>query len=123
GETQARNDQAVAEVRSMLASRDPGVSEELFESLMHSEREQIFKQLECQLSEVSALSDQQHDLARQSAAEVAQQLENLAAKTRDMSAQHEQSVAELDSRLADASSSSSQERLDGLLEIAREQFS
>ena len=122
GETQARNDQAVAEVRSMLASRDPGVSEELFDSLMHSEREQIFKQLECQLSEVSALSDQQHDLARQRAAEMAQQLENLAAKTRDMSAQHEQSVAELDSRLADASSSSSQERLDGLLEIAREQF-
>src|SRR5260370_17601763 len=32
------------------------------------------------------------------------------------------SVAELGSRLADASSSSSQERLDGLLEIAREQF-
>src|SRR6266403_1608591 len=121
-ETQAQNDQAVAEVRSLLASRDPGVSQEIFDSLMHSEREQIFKQLECQLSEVSALSDQQHDLARQRAAQMAQQLENLAAKTRDMSAQHEQSVAELDSRLADASSNSSQERLDGLLEIAREQF-
>ncbi len=53
---------------------------------------------------------------------MAQQLENLVAKTRDMTARHEQSVAELDSRLADASSSSSQERLDGLLEIAREQF-
>src|SRR6266403_84395 len=121
-ETQAQNDQAVAEVRSLLASRDPGVSQEIFDSLMHSEREQIFKQLECQLMEVSALSDQQHDLARQRAAQMAQQLENLAAKTRDMSAQHEQSVAELDSRLADASSNSSQERLDGLLEIAREQF-
>jgi hypothetical protein len=121
-ETQGQNDQSVAEIRSLLASRDPGVSQEIFDSLMHSEREQIFKQLEYQLSEVSALSDQQHDLARQRAAELALQLENLAAKTRDMSAQHEQSVAELDSRLADVSSSSSQERLDGLLEIAREQF-
>jgi type II secretory pathway predicted ATPase ExeA len=121
-ETKAQNDQSVAEVRSLLASRDPGVSQEIFDSLMHSEREQIFKQLECQLGEVSALSDQQHDLARQRTAEMALQLENLAAKTRDMSAQHEQSVAELDCRLADVSSSSSQERLDGLLEIAREQF-
>ena len=121
-ETQAQNEQSVAEVRSLLASRDPSVSQELFDSLMHSEREQIFKQLECQLSEVSALSDQQHDLARQRAAKMAQQLENLVAKTRDMTARHEQSVAELDSRLADVSSNSSQERLDGLLEIAREQF-
>ncbi len=121
-ETQAQNEQAVAEVRSLLGSRDPGVSQKLFDSLMQSEREQIFKQLECQLSEVSALSDQQHDLARQRAAEMAQQLANLAAKTRDINAQHEQSVAELRSRLADASSSSSQERLDGLLEITREQF-
>jgi type II secretory pathway predicted ATPase ExeA len=121
-ETQAQHEQSVAEVQSLLASRDPGVSQELFDSLMHSEREQIFKQLECQLSEVSALSDQQHDLARQRAAEMAQQLENLVAKTRDVTAQHEQSFAELDSRLADVSSSSSQERLDGLLEIAREQF-
>src|SRR5260370_35610158 len=111
------NEQAVAEVRSLLASRDPSVSQELFDSLMHSEREQIFKQLECQLSEVSALSDQQHDLARQRAAKMAQQLENLVAKTRDMAAQHEQSVAELDSRLADVRGSSSKEGLDGLLEI------
>jgi type II secretory pathway predicted ATPase ExeA len=121
-EIQAQHDQSVAEVRSFLASRDPGVSQELFDSLMHSEREQTFKQLECQLSEVAALSDQQHDLARQRAAEMAQQLENLVAKTRDMSARHEQSVAELDSRLADVSGNSSQEHLDGLLEIAREQF-
>ncbi len=121
-EAQAQHDQSVAEVRSLLASRDPSVSQELFDSLMHSEREQIFKQLECQLSEVSALSDQQHDLARQRAAKMAQQLENLVAKTRDMTARHEQSVAELDSRLADVSGNSSQERLDGLLEIAREQF-
>ena len=120
-EAQAQHDQSAAEVRSLLASQGL-VSQELFDSLMHSEREQIFKQLECQLSEVSALSDQQHDLARQRAAKMAQQLENLVAKTRDMAAQHEQSVAELDSRLADVSSSSSQERLDGLLEIAREQF-
>jgi general secretion pathway protein A len=122
GATQAQHAQSVAEIRSLLASRDPGVSQELFDSLMHSEREQIFKQLECQLSEVSALSDQQHDLTRQHAAQMAEQLENLAAKTGDLSAQHEQSVSELDSRLADVSSSSSQERLDGLLEIAREQF-
>jgi general secretion pathway protein A len=121
-EIQGQLDQSVAEIRSLLTLRDRDVSQELFDSLMRSEREQIFKQLECQLSEVSALSDQQHDLARQHAAEMAQQLENLAAKTRDMSAQHEQSVSELDFRLADVSSSSSQERLDGLLEIAREQF-
>jgi general secretion pathway protein A len=121
-ETQTQNEQTVAEVRSLLASRDPGVSQELFDSLMRLEREQIFKQLECQLSEASALSDQQHDLARQRTAKMAQQLENLAAKTRDLSAQHEQRFSELDSRLADASSSSSQERLEGLLEIAREQF-
>ncbi len=121
-ETRVQNDQAIAEVRAFLVSRDPGVSRELFDSVMHSEREQIFKQLECHLSEVSALSDQQHDLGRQRTAEIAQQLENLVAKTRDMAAQQEQSVAELDSRLADVTSSSSQERLDGLLEIAREQF-
>jgi len=119
-EAQAQKDQAVAEVRSLVALH-PGVSQGHFDSLMHSEREQIFKQLECQVSEVSALSDQQHDLARQRAAEMAQQLEKLTAGLRETQGHVNQALAEV-RLLASHDPGVSQECFDSLMHSEKEQI-
>ena len=121
--TQAQHHESVAEMRSLLASRETGLSPELFDTRMVAEREGIFRHLEGQLSELSARSDQQHNGTEQRTVEIAQRIAALVAEMRTISAQHELGIADLNARFDDASAYSSQERLDGALRSAGEQLS
>lgn len=121
--TQAQHDESIAEIRSLLASRETGLSPELFDTRMVVEREWIFKNLEGQLSELSARSDRQRDGTEQRAVEMAQRIEALAVEMGSVGAQHERSIADLSARFDEVSRNSSQERLDGALRNAGEQLS
>jgi AAA domain-containing protein len=122
-QVQAQQEQSNAEVRSLSTLSNSGLSQEHLDSLMHSSREQIFNHLEGRLGEISTRFDQQQELTRRHIEEATQRLGNLAAETREVSSRHEQSLAELGSLVAAAKSNASQERLDGLLNSARDQFS
>ena len=118
----AHNEQSVTEVRLLLASRDAGISQEHLDSSVRSERELIFNHLENKLNEVSTLSDQHQELARQRAAETTQRIEGLAARADDISTRHAQSIADLAALIAGVSNGPSEEQVNGLLANTREQL-
>ena len=121
-QAQIQHDQSLANVQSLVQASKNSISQELFESQMQSEREQILSHLEGRVNEISSRAEQQQILLRQRMAEVVLQLENLAAEARNASSRHEQGIAELGSRFAGVGSSVSQEHLDVVLNSTREQF-
>lgn len=121
-QVQSQLDLSVVEVRALHAKPNSGLSQEQFDSVMHAAQEQIFNHLEGRLNEIASRSDQQHVLTRQHAEEVAQRLENLAAESQEVRAQHVQGISDLRAQFAAASNGISQERLDGVLGAAREQL-
>ena len=120
-EAQSQHVQSIAEIRSLLSTADHGISEEALDSEVRSVREQLHNHLEWRLGEFSGRNDQQFDLLRQQAEELAQRLSTLATESRDARSQHEQNVADLRALLSSTTGGVSQERLDWLLNSAREQ--
>ena len=118
----SQHEQGLAEIRSLLATTDSGVSEERVEALIHSAQEQSFSRFEERLGQLYSAFEQQHDLARQHTEEVARQLESFAAETRQARSQHEQGFVEVRSRLANVNAGVPQERVDSLLNSSREQI-
>jgi hypothetical protein len=120
-EAQSQHVQSIAEIRSLLATTDHGIPQEAFDSQVRSVREQLHNHLEWRLGEFSGRHDQQFDSVRQQSEELAERLSALAMESRDAQSQHEQSVGDLRALLASTTGGVSQERLDWLLNSAREQ--
>jgi hypothetical protein len=120
-EAQSQHVQSIAEIRSLLSTADHGISEETLDSQVRSVREQLHNHLEWRLGEFSGRNDQQFNLMRQQSEELAQRLSTLATESRDTRSQQEQSVADLRALLSSTTGGVSQERLDWLLNSAREQ--
>lgn len=123
---QARSqlDEIVAEARLLhsapTAAPAPAVTEERLDSLVNSAREQAVNRMEERLSDVWAQFEQQQDLARHRADEIAQHLEMLTTQMHEAKSQNEQSLAELRSSLATANANSAPERFDSVLNAAKE---
>jgi hypothetical protein len=123
-EARTQQERAVGEMRSLSSTSAPGggLSQQQFDSAMESAKQQFHDLLEWRLGEVSAHFQQLHDAAEQHSGETKQHLETLAAETRGAHAQHEQNLTDLRAQLASVPASVSQERLDWLLNSAREQI-
>jgi hypothetical protein len=121
-EAQAQLNGTLAEARSLLASAGGGMTQARVESLVNFSREQTLSRLEVRLGELYSGFQQQHDLVRQRSDELARELESLAADTRQLRSQHEQSLIELHSHSADANPAIPPERLDSLVNSSREQI-
>jgi hypothetical protein len=120
-EAQSQHVQSIAEIRSLLSTADHGISEEALDSEVRSVREQLHNHLEWRLGEFSGRNDQQFTLVRQQSEELAERLSTLATASRDAQSLQEQSVADLRALLSSTTGGVSQERLDWLLNSAREQ--
>jgi len=82
-QARAQQEQGLAEIRSLLANTNAGVSQERFDSLLNSSREQVLSHLEWRLGEVSGRYEQLLGQVRDRADEVARQIEMLSTETRD----------------------------------------
>jgi hypothetical protein len=78
----AQHEQGLGEVRSALANQPAAVSQERLDWLLNSTREQLLNHIEWRIGELSSRSEQQHEITRQHAEEIAQRVETLAANTR-----------------------------------------
>jgi hypothetical protein len=131
-EARSQLDESIAEVRSLLStagggvSQDEvsqdGVSQEHSQSLLHSVKEEALSQMEERLGEIRRTYGTEHALSLQRTGEIARELESLASETRQARSQHEQSLVEIRSLLADAGSSASQDHFHSLLNSSTEQI-
>jgi hypothetical protein len=121
-EARSQLDESVAEVRSLLSTASNGLSQERVESLLHSFKEQTLSHLEDRLGERHSGFEQQFDLVRNRTSEVVRELHGLASETRQARSQNEESLSELRSLVANANAGVSQDRMDALLNSAREQI-
>jgi hypothetical protein len=121
-EARSQLDESIVQVHSLLSSSGGGVSQEHVESLILASKEQTLSRLEERLGELYTGFEQQRDLARHRADEIARELESLAGETRQARSQHEQALSEVRSLLANVNASVPQERLDSLLSSSREQI-
>jgi len=125
---QARSqlDETVAEARSLVsAAKTPtpsGVSEERLESLLNSVRESTLDRLDQRVADLWSQFEQQQDLARHRAAEIAQHVEMLTTQLNEAKAQHEQALADMRTTLGSASANVSPEHLHSVLKTAKEQI-
>jgi hypothetical protein len=78
----AEHEQGFGDVRSTLAMLPAPISEERLDWLLNSTREQLLNHVESRIGEVASHSEQQHDVTRQHAEEIAKRVEALAANTR-----------------------------------------
>src|SRR5208282_725797 len=116
---------SLAEVQSLVAAaNNTGVSPEHIEALVNSSMKQTLESVEERLGQFYNRSSEQYDLARDRAEELARQIETLAAETRQTRSQHEQSLAEVRSLLANTKTEAgvSQEHLDSLLNSSRQEL-
>jgi hypothetical protein len=81
-QARAQHEEGIAEVRSLLLSADPGVSQELLNSNVNSVREQMHSQLEWRLGEVSGHLEKLLNETNKRINDIAQQLEKIGAETR-----------------------------------------
>ncbi len=114
-------DNSLAEVRALLSTAGGGVSQDRFEALLHSFRAETFNRLEERLAELHNGFEQQHDLARHRANDIARQLEGLALETRQARAQHDQDLAEVRSLVPETNTGESREHVDSLLRSFKEE--
>jgi len=121
-EAQAQHVQAFAEIRPLLAAANNSASQEAVNSQIHSAREQLHNHLEWRLGEFSGRSEQQIDAARQRVEELTQRVAALTTEAHEARSQQEQSVGELRALASNATAGVSQERIDWLLNSAREQL-
>jgi hypothetical protein len=121
-EAQAQHVQALAEIRPLLAAANNSASQEELNSQIHSAREQLHNHLEWRLGEFSGRSEQQIDAARQRLEELTQRVAALTTEAREARSQQEQSAGELRALASNATGGVSQDRLDWLLNSAREQL-
>src|SRR5215469_7430349 len=123
---QARSqlEETVAEARSLLsAAKAPSeipVSEDRLESLMNSTRESTLNRMEQRLSDVWAQFEQQHDLVRHRADEIAQHLEMLGTRVKETNAQHEQALADVRSWLAAGGAGTGADHFESVVKSAKE---
>jgi hypothetical protein len=121
-EAQTQHVQAIAEIRPLLAAATNRVSQEALNQQIHAAREQLHNHLEWRLGEFSGRSEQHSGATGQRLEELAERLAALTAEAHDARAQQEQSADELRALVASANGGVSQERLDWLLNSAREQL-
>jgi len=118
------HDRAVAELRSLAAagtnSAVPMQAE--LETRLQAARDQLHRDFEWRLGEVSGKFEQFHGAARKNADVLADRLDALAAEARALRTQHEQGLGEVRATLAELPASVSQERLDWELNSTREQL-
>ena len=121
-EAQAQHVQAIAEIRPLLAAATNSVSHEALNQQLHAAQQQLHNHLEWRLGEFSGRSEQHSDATGQRLEELAERLAALTTEAQDARAQQEQSASELRALAASANGGVSQERLDWLLNSAREQL-
>jgi hypothetical protein len=124
--TQSRSqlEETVAEARALISAAkvpaENGASEERLESLMNSAHESTLNRMEERLSDVWQQFEQQQDLARHRADEIAQHLEMLTTQMNEAKAQHAQALTEVRSTLAEANAKASPEQLESAVKLAKE---
>ena len=121
-EAQAQHVQAIAEIRPLVAAATNSVSHEALNQQLHAAQQQLHNHLEWRLGEFSGRSEQHSDATGQRMEELAARLAALTTEAHDARAQQEQSAGELRALAASANGGVSQERLDWLLNSAREQL-
>ena len=121
-EAQAQHVQAIAEIRPLLAAATNSVSHEALNQQLHAAQQQLHNHLEWRLGEFSGRSEQHSDATGQRLEELATRLAALTTEAHGARAQQEQSASELRALAASANGGVSQERLDWLLNSAREQL-
>lgn len=118
-----QQEKALEQVRSLtLAPNAGGLSQLQLDSSLEAAKNRFHDLLEWRLGEVSAHFQQMYDAAQQHSGELNQRVEALASEVRGAQAQHEQHINELRSQAASAPTGITQERLDWLLNSAREQI-
>ena len=121
-EAQAQHVQAIAEIRPLVAAATNSVSHEALNQQLHAAQQQLHNHLEWRLGEFSGRSEQHSDATGQRLEELATRLAALTTEAHGARAQQEQSASELRALAASANGGVSQERLDWLLNSAREQL-
>jgi len=122
-EARANQDRAVAEVRSLATNTPASASSpEEFDARLQILREQLHNDFEWRLGEVSGRFEQALAASRQNSDVLADRLDALVAEARSLRSQHEQSFGEVRTTLAGLPATVTQERLDWLLNSAREQL-
>ena len=76
------HEQGLGELRSTVANLPAAVSQERLDWLLNSTREQLLNHIEWRIGELASRAEQQHDVTRQHAEEIAKRVEALAANTR-----------------------------------------
>lgn len=122
---QARSelDRTVAEARSLITSAGAGPSEQRVAAMLDSLRAEVSDRLEQRLSELSSGMEQQQEIVRHRANDIARQLEGLALETRQARSQQEQSLSEVRSLLSSVSPGIAEERLAALLDSLKQEAS
>ena len=80
-QAQTQHEQAIAEIRTLLAATNGAVSPEHLDSQLNSAREQFHNLLEWRLGEVSAQFQRLHDASLQHSDEIARRMDSFAAET------------------------------------------
>jgi len=81
-QARAQHDEGIAEVRSLVISAEPGISQDQLTSHVHSAREQLHNDFEWRLGEVSGHFEQMLSETNHRINDLAQQLERIGAETR-----------------------------------------
>jgi hypothetical protein len=121
-QARSQQEQNLAEIRSLLSNVNPGIPQEHLDSLVNSLKQETFGQLEHRLGELAGSFEKEQDLARQRISAVARELQGLSAETHQSWSQHDESLAEIRSLLANANAGVSQGQLDSHMHSAREQL-
>jgi hypothetical protein len=122
-ETKAQEEKSLEQIRSFASlPAAGGLSPQQVDSELEATKNQFHDLLEWRLGEVSAHFQQLYDAVQQHSGEMNQRVEALASETHGAHAQHEQHINELRSQVANVPTGITQERLDWLLNSAREQI-
>lgn len=114
-EARSMLDESIAEIRSLIATAGGAVSHDRLEALLNSFRAETSSQLEQRLGELYNGFEQQHDLVRNHADDIEDQIEALAMESRQTRAQYEQSLADVRALVAGFNDGVTQQQLDTLL--------
>jgi hypothetical protein len=122
-ETQAQQEKALEQAQALAsAPAAGGLPPQQLDSALDNVKKQFHDLLEWRLGEVSAHFQQLHDAVLPNTGEMNQRLEALASETRGSQTQHEQQISELRAQFSSVPAGITQERLDWLLNSAREQI-
>ena len=82
-QARAQHEQGLAELRSLVSTHEPGISQEHMNSVLNSSRQQIFNHVEWRIGEISAKYEEHLSQLQSRSDALAQELEKVSTETRE----------------------------------------